>query len=101
MATIGGAVDHPSAVPDANDAPNSRPSSSTASEEIDMFGNFSPGVLRMEILRDAITRWDRIRIFFSLFLLAYAYGLDSILRFIYQVGALAPCLQCDFANSVW
>lgn len=82
-----GDVDHPSPVPGANGTINSRPSSSRSSEEIDIFGTSSPGVLRMEILREAITNWDRIRIFFSLFLVAYAYGLDSTLRFIYQVGA--------------
>lgn len=78
-------VGQPKLVADVQVTVGSQQSSDTASEEIEIFGNTSPGVLRMEKLREKITRRDRIFIFASLFIIAYVYGLDSTLRFIYQV----------------
>ena len=49
----------------------------------------SPGVARVEALSAAITFTDRIFIFLSVFLVAYAYGLDGTLRYAYQPLATA------------
>ncbi|GJC78272.1 siderophore iron transporter 1 [Colletotrichum liriopes] len=53
----------------------------------DIIGEKSPGVVRIEALTAAITRTDRIFIFFGVFLVAYAYGLDGTLRYAYQPTA--------------
>lgn len=44
----------------------------------------SPGVRRVEALSSVLTTKDRIFIFFGVFLVAYAYGLDGTLRYAYQ-----------------
>lgn len=54
-----------------------------------MFGEKSPGVARMEAVTSVITRFDRIFIFFGIFIIAYAYGLDGTLRYTYQPHATA------------
>ncbi|KAL0930317.1 siderophore iron transporter 1 [Colletotrichum truncatum] len=56
-------------------------------------GSKSPGVVRIEAISQAITRTDRIFIFFGVFLVAYAYGLDGTLRYAYQ-----PTATNDYAN---
>ncbi|KAF1988282.1 siderochrome-iron transporter-like protein Sit1 [Aulographum hederae CBS 113979] len=68
---------------------------STVSEpdEINLLGETSPGVKRIEILSQHITLVDRIFIFIGLFLIAYAYGLDGTLRYVYQ-----PLATNDFAT---
>ncbi|KAK2039218.1 major facilitator superfamily transporter [Colletotrichum somersetense] len=53
----------------------------------DIIGEKSPGVVRIEALTSAITRTDRVFIFFGVFLVAYAYGLDGTLRYAYQPSA--------------
>ncbi|KAM3430702.1 hypothetical protein NHJ13734_007617 [Beauveria thailandica] len=47
----------------------------------------SPGVARIEAIAASLTMVDRIIIFTSAFILAYAYGLDGGLRFNYQTYA--------------
>ena len=49
----------------------------------------SPGVSRIEAVTSVITRTDRIFLFLSVFLVAYAYGLDGTLRYTYQPYATA------------
>lgn len=44
----------------------------------------SPGVVRIKAISEVITLTDRIFIFFGVFLLAYAYGLDGTVRYTYQ-----------------
>lgn len=51
-----------------------------------LIGEKSPGVLRIEATSAHITRVDRVLIFLGIFLIAYAYGLDGLMRFTYQVG---------------
>ena len=59
-----------------------------------LIGQKSPGVVRIEALSAYITHWNRICIFFGVFLIAYAYGLDSTLRFAFQVrSCLGPTIQ--------
>lgn len=47
----------------------------------------SPGVARIEAISASLTMGDRVMIFASAFILAYAYGLDGGLRFNYQTYA--------------
>ncbi|KAJ4183638.1 ferrioxamine B transporter [Fusarium falciforme] len=44
----------------------------------------SPGVVRIKAISQVITFTDRIFIFFGVFLIAYAYGLDGTVRYTYQ-----------------
>ncbi|CAI6225685.1 unnamed protein product [Periconia digitata] len=67
------------ATPQSTDGEDSLPQSLT--------GEKSPGVLRIEALSSHISNLDRIFIFFSIFLIAYAYGLDGTLRYSYQPNA--------------
>jgi hypothetical protein len=50
-----------------------------------ILGEKSPGVLRIEATSAHFTFVDRIFVFFGVFLIAYAYGLDGIIRYTYQV----------------
>ncbi|KAF2269789.1 siderophore iron transporter 1 [Lojkania enalia] len=52
-----------------------------------LIGQKSPGVARIEALSEHITFWNRIWIFFGVFLVAYAYGLDGTLRYAFQPSA--------------
>ncbi|CAL3971964.1 unnamed protein product [Diplocarpon coronariae] len=56
-------------------------------QEIDIFGDSAPGVRRAQILARHLTDRERVFIFVSLFFLAYVYGLDGTLRYIYQPTA--------------
>ncbi|KAH8592033.1 siderochrome-iron uptake transporter [Bisporella sp. PMI_857] len=58
-------------------------------EEIDIIGETSPGVRRARILADNLNPFDRVVVFICLFLLAYVYGLDGTLRYVYQPYATA------------
>ncbi|MBE3047020.1 hypothetical protein IMZ48_31740, partial [Candidatus Bathyarchaeota archaeon] len=49
----------------------------------------SAGVRRIEAIASVITPYDRVAIFFGIFLVAYAYGLDGTLRWAYQPTATA------------
>ncbi len=50
-----------------------------------ILGKKSPGVQRIEAISAHFTLTNRIFVFFGVFLIAYAYGLDGITRFTYQV----------------
>lgn len=51
--------------------------------------NKSPGVARIEALNAHTSLFNRYFIFFGLFIVAYAYGLDGTLRYTYQPYATA------------
>nr|ODN90125.1 MFS transporter, SIT family, siderophore-iron:H+ symporter [Cryptococcus depauperatus CBS 7841] len=53
------------------------------------FGEKSPGVRRIEAITTCFTTWHRYVLFFSVFLVAYSYGLDGSVRFTYQSEALS------------
>lgn len=55
--------------------------------EVVLLGKTSPGVKRIEIISKHITLFDRIFLFIGVFLIAYAYGIDSTIRGVFQVGA--------------
>ena len=44
----------------------------------------SPGVARIEVINSQLTRRDRLWMFIGVFLIGYAYGLDSQVRSTYQ-----------------
>lgn len=46
----------------------------------------SPGVKRIEALSSHLHILDRVFLFCGVFLIAYVYGLDGLLRGTYQVG---------------
>lgn len=54
-----------------------------------LLGAKSPGVLRIEAISAELTLTHRIVIFLSVFLVAYAYGLDGTVRYTYQTTATA------------
>lgn len=60
----------------------------------------SPGVVRVEALAQVLTTWDRIFIFFGVFLLAYAYGLDGTLRGTYQVYATSSFNHHSLTSTI-
>ncbi|KMP06227.1 siderophore iron transporter 1 [Coccidioides immitis H538.4] len=63
------------------------PREETQSKSI--LGKKSPGVQRVEAISKHFQFSDRVLFFFGIFLLAYAYGLDGIIRFTYQTHATA------------
>lgn len=52
-----------------------------------LIGARSPGVIRIEAIAEHMTLVNRIFIFFGVFLIAYAYGLDGTVRYAYQPEA--------------
>ena len=64
-----------------------------------VIGEKSPGVERIEALEKHITFQDRCRIFFGLYLIAYAYGLDGTLRYVYQVNIPLRAVHVWTAND--
>lgn len=79
----------------ANDSPRDN---ITAAEAVrDMV---SPGVVRMEAIASCITLTDRIFIFFGVFLIAYAYGLDGTLRYTYETYATNSFGQHSLVSTV-
>jgi SIT family siderophore-iron:H+ symporter-like MFS transporter len=72
---------------DANDGKaTGKPGSQTSvNEKTLLLGGKSPGVRRIEAIATQFTNLDRVFIFIGVFLIAYAYGLDSSVRYTYQV----------------
>lgn len=60
----------------------------------------SPGVIRVEAISSVITTTDRIFIFLSVFLVAYAYGLDGTVRYVYQPYATASFENQSLVSTV-
>jgi hypothetical protein len=90
MPTLSVSSDMP-AVKMNGDSPAARPSSDdgrSLQNEIDIFGDTSPGVRRARILARSLTTVQRSIIFVCLFFLAYVYGLDGTLRYVYQVSII-------------
>lgn len=65
---------------------NSDSGSNASSNRSELVGRTSPGVRRMQIIAEELNNTDRVFIFISLFLVAYVYGLDGLLRSVYQVS---------------
>ncbi|KIY46936.1 MFS general substrate transporter [Fistulina hepatica ATCC 64428] len=52
-----------------------------------LFGTKSPGVKRIEAISATFTKWTKVFLFFGIFFIAYAYGLDGTVRYTYQTYA--------------
>lgn len=52
--------------------------------DVQLLGEGSPGVHRIEIINSHFRLFDRICLFASVFLIAYVYGLDGTVRYTYQ-----------------
>lgn len=81
-----------SSLPDlshSHDGDNEPPTATTTllPREMPVFGDKSPGVARIEIINSHLTQTDRIFLFIGVFLVGYAYGLDSQVRSTYQTYA--------------
>jgi SIT family siderophore-iron:H+ symporter-like MFS transporter len=66
---------------------------STSPDSAPLTGAKSPGVARIEALNAHTSLVNRCFIFFGLFIIAYAYGLDGSLRYTYQPYATAGFSQ--------
>ena len=54
------------------------------SDEYLLLGATSPGVRRIEAISATFTKWTKVALFVSMFLVSYAYGLDGTIRYTYQ-----------------
>jgi hypothetical protein len=88
--------DHEEAVPSSTHATSDhksshgQPVSGDGPYQGGILGKKSPGVQRIEAISAHFTFTDRIFVFIGVFLIAYAYGLDGITRYTYQVGFRGP-----------
>jgi len=64
--------------------------STTSSADVDLIGHGGLGARRAQLVARRITVREKWAIFISLFLLGVAYGLESMLRMVYQVSNLEP-----------
>jgi SIT family siderophore-iron:H+ symporter-like MFS transporter len=58
-------------------------------DDISILKEKSPGVIRIEAFTAALTTLDRFFIYFGIFLIAYVYTLDGVLRYTFQPIATA------------
>jgi len=65
---------------------------------VQLLGEGSPGVRRIEIITSHFGLVDRISLFASLFLVAYVYGLDGTVRYTYQVSFPNRTMHVNFEN---
>lgn len=80
---------------------NALPRASESSDGThDKLNDKSPGVIRVEALSSVMTTFDRYLVFFSVFLIAYAYGLDGTLRYTYQNYATADFEEHSLLSSI-
>ncbi|PCG89075.1 Major facilitator superfamily domain, general substrate transporter [Penicillium occitanis (nom. inval.)] len=68
---------------------------------ITLLGAESPGVRRIEVISSQFRLVDRVVLFFAVFLVAYAYGLDGMVRGSYQTlanggGAVQPLATASY-----
>ena len=67
--------------------PFEEPSPRTSDDsEKHIYGAKSLGVKRIEAISAQFTTVDRVILYFGIFLVAYAYGLDGTIRYTYQVS---------------
>ncbi|PVI04719.1 siderochrome-iron transporter-like protein Sit1 [Periconia macrospinosa] len=83
-----------------NEKEGEPPRSSDVEDNQALIGTKSPGVLRIEALSKHITPLDRTFIFIGVFLIAYAYGLDGTLRYVYQPSATSGFAQHSLLATI-
>jgi SIT family siderophore-iron:H+ symporter-like MFS transporter len=64
--------------------------STTSSTDVDLIGQGGLGARRAQLVARQITVTEMWAIFVSLFFLGVAYGLESMLRMVYQVSYHEP-----------
>lgn len=69
----------------SGDSKNPRNEAVPVDAPVNLLGQSSPGVRRIEIITSHFRLPDRICLFFATFLIAYVYGLDGTVRATYQV----------------
>jgi MFS transporter, SIT family, siderophore-iron:H+ symporter len=74
--------------------------STSGSRDTPLLGEKSPGVARIEALNAHTSFINRCCIFFSVFLVAYAYGLDATVRGVYQPQATADFKEHSLLATV-
>lgn len=74
--------------------------SSTLPYQDGILGKKSPGVQRIEAISAHFTLLDRIFVFFGVFLIAYAYGLDGITRYTFQVKTAQKSEDAEDMSNV-
>jgi hypothetical protein len=67
-----------------------RESHAEEDEIIHLIGVKGLGVQRIEAVSAQFTKFERIALYVSIFIVAYAYGLDGTIRYTYQVCAGFP-----------
>lgn len=67
--------------------------------EVQLLGEGSPGVRRIEIIASEFRFIDRIFLFGSIFLVAYVYGLDGTVRYTYQVSPEMRTIVLPYSRS--
>ncbi|KAL1310483.1 hypothetical protein AAFC00_000773 [Neodothiora populina] len=65
-----------------------------------LMGEKSPGVARIEAISKHMTLYNRVALFISVFLIAYAYGLDGTIRYTYQPIALGTFGQNALISTI-
>ncbi|CAI7648090.1 Major facilitator superfamily domain general substrate transporter [Penicillium manginii] len=68
--------------------------------EVQLLGEGSPGVRRIEIIASEFRLIDRVFLFCSIFLVAYVYGLDGTVRYTYQPYATASYGQHSLLATI-
>jgi hypothetical protein len=68
--------------------PNFDANSTTSSADIDLIGQGGLGAQRAELIAKQITLGEKWAILTSLLLLGFTYGLESMLRVVYQVSTV-------------
>ncbi|KAK4145595.1 major facilitator superfamily domain-containing protein [Dichotomopilus funicola] len=94
------APETPGADPAGHGDDNGKPLDHVASRSSISTDEKSAGVRRVEALASVLTTRDRIFIFFGVFLVAFAYGLDGVLRYTYQPKATASFDQHSLLATV-
>lgn len=62
--------------------------------------NRAAGVARMEIVASQLTTWERVWLFFGIFLVGYAYGLESQVRSTYQPYATSSFSLHSYLSTI-
>jgi hypothetical protein len=65
---------------------NTHNQTAPVNDRVDLVGQGSPGVRRIEIINANFRLVDRVCLFLAIFLIAYVYGLDGTVRYTYQVS---------------
>ncbi|KAL3457410.1 major facilitator superfamily domain-containing protein [Aspergillus heterothallicus] len=60
----------------------------------------SPGVKRIELINQQFGLWARVALFSGIWLIAYVYGLDGTVRYVYQPQATASYSEHSLLSTI-